>query len=141
MGSISLAGCVLGELIGRKPFLPGNNYLDQLELILQLVMGGESGLPDAMINDFVSSDNAKNVLKRLIKKNKAKLSHEDEYYSNKVGGTPDCIFDKLKVLFPTTNPLLLDFMSKLLVFNPNERSTIDVCICIYIYLYLYLLIQ
>ena len=32
------------------------------------------------------------------------------------------------VLFPDANPLALDLLSKMLVFNPNKRATIEECI-------------
>ena len=36
-------GCIFGELLGRKPLLPGEDYINQLKLIVKLVgrqMGG-----------------------------------------------------------------------------------------------------
>jgi len=33
-----------------------------------------------------------------------------------------------KVLFPDAKPLALDLLSKMLVFNPNKRATIEQCI-------------
>ena len=31
------AGCILGELLGRKTLLPGRDYLDQLKLIVKML--------------------------------------------------------------------------------------------------------
>lgn len=30
-------GCILGELLGRRPMFPGKDYIDQLKLIIQKV--------------------------------------------------------------------------------------------------------
>jgi serine/threonine protein kinase len=34
------AGCILGELLGRRPLFPGKDYVQQIELITKVCKGG-----------------------------------------------------------------------------------------------------
>jgi serine/threonine protein kinase len=53
-------GCIFAELIGRKPWLPGDDYIHQLTLICQKI-----GKPREDQLGFVSSEKAKRFMMRL----------------------------------------------------------------------------
>lgn len=52
-------GCIMAELVLRKPFFPGSDYLDQLKLIVQNV----GSLEDEDMK-FISSNKAKRFMKK-----------------------------------------------------------------------------
>jgi len=93
-------GCVLAEMILRRPLFPGNNYIDQLKHIFD-VMG--TPLPDEM--DWIKSDQAKQwilKLKPIKPKNFYKMF--EKYFDNE-NDLKECV----------------DLTNKLLEINPNKR--------------------
>lgn len=84
-------GCILGELLMRKPILPGENLINQLNLIMNLV-----GSPNDSDLDDILSERAKIYIRTRPK----------------LPGIPFNLF------FPGANPLIIDLLEKLLVFNP-----------------------
>eukprot|EP00457_Paulinella_chromatophora_P007019 gb/GEZN01007039.1/.p1 GENE.gb/GEZN01007039.1/~~gb/GEZN01007039.1/.p1 ORF type:complete len:474 (-),score=86.69 gb/GEZN01007039.1/:166-1557(-) len=86
-------GCVLAELLNRKVLFPGKNYLSQLELILQKI-----GTPSAEDLELVHK-NAKRYIEGL-----GHLQGMD-----------------WKKEFPAADPLALDLLQKMLLFNPHKR--------------------
>jgi serine/threonine protein kinase len=91
-------GCILAELLKRKPFLPGTETKTQLELIID-IFGNPT---DEEINN-IHKEKSRKFLKSLPKKT----------------AKP---FD---TLFPNANPLALDLLQKLTVFDPQTRITVD----------------
>jgi len=88
-------GCILGELVGRKPMFPGRDTFHQMSLIIGIL--GTPDLPtepDEETKDFVS---------RVPKKARIPL--------NKV--------------FPSANKHALDLIEKLLTFDPEQRITVE----------------
>ena len=51
-------GCILAELLGRKPLFPGKDYVHQLNLITKVI-----GTPDEQDLYFVTSDKARRYLR------------------------------------------------------------------------------
>lgn len=94
-------GCILGEIINRKPILKGSSTREQVELILNRL-----GTPSEEEITANSSKAVGDALRRMNVRNP----------------TP------LKDFFPTASPLALDLLSKLLVFDPRKRFSIDVSI-------------
>lgn len=94
-------GCILGELLGRTPLFQGDHYLDQIQRIASVL-----GSPTQTDLEFVTKKEAREFVMKLPKKK----------------GKP------YNVLFPNANPLALDLLAKMLVFNPNKRATIEDCI-------------
>ena len=94
-------GCIFAELLGRTPIFPGDHYLDQIQKINSVL-----GSPSSSDLEFVTKKEAREFVMKLPKKK----------------GKP------FNVLFPDANPLALDLLSKMLVFNPNKRATIEECI-------------
>lgn len=88
-------GCIFAEMLQRKPFLPGTDTKNQIELICEYL-----GIPDV--------DNMKNIpeqSKKLIK----------NLPKNKKNGRD------FKKLFSFADPMAVDLLQKLLTFDPEKR--------------------
>ena len=91
-------GCILAELHGRKPLFPGDDYIKQMNLIF-----GVLGTPSKEDMKFITNEKALEYIKSLKKK-------------------PKISFDKI---YRDANPLALDLLDKMLVFNPGRRISVD----------------
>lgn len=91
-------GCIFAELLGRNPLFPGDHYLDQIQKIISVL-----GSPSKDDLDFITNSQAKEFVMKLPKRTK-------QHYN---------------VLFPKANPVALDLLAKMLVFNPNKRYTVE----------------
>ena len=91
-------GCIFGELLIRKPILPGTEMNHQLDLITTLI-----GSPSDDDINAISNKKAREKLIRMPKK-KGK---------------------KLELVFNGCDPMALDLLKKLLVFNPDNRLTAE----------------
>ena len=94
-------GCILAELLGRKPLFPGKDYVHQLNLITKVI-----GTPDEQDLYFVTSDKARRYLRQLP-------------YSKPMD---------FKRLYPEANPLACDLIEKMLIFNPEKRINVEECL-------------
>ncbi|XP_072987100.1 mitogen-activated protein kinase homolog MMK2-like isoform X2 [Typha latifolia] len=95
-------GCILGEIVTRKPLFPGKDYTQQLKLITELI-----GSPDDANLWFVQRDDARRHVKQL----------------------PKCPKQNFAVRFPTMHPEAIDLLERMLVFDPSERITVDEALC------------
>ena len=91
-------GCILAELLGRKPLLPGKDYIDQIKLITDVL-----GTPADEDLLFIQSSKARNYLK------------SQPHQPRKPWAT----------LFPSASAPALDLLSQMLVFDPNKRITVE----------------
>ena len=91
-------GCILAEMITGKATFPGKSTLNQIELILEL-----QGRPSNEDLESLDSNLAVNLLNN-IKANKKR---------------------SFKQLFGHAPPEALDFLRKLLTFNPKKRITVE----------------
>ncbi|OQR91469.1 mitogen-activated protein kinase, partial [Achlya hypogyna] len=92
-------GCILAEMIGRRPLFPGSDFLHQLKIILEVV-----GTPtDESQMAFITNHRAKRFILKQSKKAPVPLAS----------------------LYPRASPLCLDLLGKMLVFNPRERISVD----------------
>jgi len=94
-------GCIFSELLGRNPLFPGDHYLDQIQKIISVL-----GSPTKEDLNFITNSQAKDFVLKLPKRTKQPFSN----------------------LFQKANPVALDLLSKMLVFNPNKRYTIEQCL-------------
>lgn len=94
-------GCIFSELLGRNPLFPGDHYLDQIQKIISVL-----GSPTKDDLNFITNSQAKEFVLKLPKRTKQQFS----------------------VLFQKANPVALDLLSKMLVFNPYKRYTIEQCL-------------
>jgi len=93
-----LSGCILAELHGRKPLFPGDDYIKQMNLIFSVL-----GTPSKSDMKFITNEKALEYIKSLKKQ-------------------PKIPFNKI---YKDANPLALDLLDKMLIFNPHERITVD----------------
>ncbi|KAG9449741.1 hypothetical protein H6P81_009706 [Aristolochia fimbriata] len=90
-------GCIFAELLGRKAIFPGNDCLDQLKRIVSIL----GSMPESDL-EFIDNPKARKYIKGLP-------------YSS---GTP------FVRLYPNANPLALDLLQKMLVFDPSKRISV-----------------
>lgn len=91
-------GCTLGEIISGKVLFPGENYIEQVNLIID-----KRGTPDEDTMEMISNDNAKKYIESLGGKDKIPLND----------------------LVPFNNTDAQDLIDRLLDLNPTTRITVD----------------
>ena len=94
-------GCILAELLGRKPLFPGKDYVHQLNLITKVL-----GSPSEEDLAFVDSEKAKRYMRSLPTAPRAPLSR----------------------FYPQASPAALDLCDRMLAFNPLRRATVEECL-------------
>ncbi|XP_078441851.1 MAP kinase 4 [Wolffia australiana] len=95
-------GCIIAEIARRAPLFPGRDYVHQLRLITELI-----GSPDDSSLGFLRSDNARRYVKQLPRYPKQNFSAR----------------------FPQMSPEAVDLLEKMLVFDPNQRITVEQALC------------
>ncbi|XP_071703660.1 mitogen-activated protein kinase 7-like isoform X1 [Rutidosis leptorrhynchoides] len=91
-------GCIFAEILGRKPLFPGTECLNQLRLIIN-ILGSQN---DDNIG-FIDNTKARRFIKTL----------------------PHTRGISLSSLYPMADPLALDLLKKMLVFDPTKRITVS----------------
>jgi len=61
-------GCILAEILGKQPLLPGNDYLDQVNKIVNVL-----GSPTEEQMAFISNESAKKYIRKLKNTKKVPL--------------------------------------------------------------------
>jgi len=90
-------GCIFAELLARKPYFPGEDYIDQLTIICNKI----GKLPEEDL-DFVTSEKAKRFMRKLPDKPRIPFHQQ----------------------FPKTPATALDLLSKMLKIHPKKRITV-----------------
>eukprot|EP01025_Chloroclados_australasicus_P012256 TRINITY_DN15619_c0_g1_i1.p4 TRINITY_DN15619_c0_g1~~TRINITY_DN15619_c0_g1_i1.p4 ORF type:complete len:175 (-),score=25.40 TRINITY_DN15619_c0_g1_i1:289-813(-) len=90
-------GCILGEMLQRKPLFPGKDYLNQIKLIIQML-----GTPSDQDLSFLASSKAKAYLKSQYGMRKDFKRH-----------------------FVNANPKALDLLDRMLKFDPRKRISVE----------------
>lgn len=91
-------GCILAEMIGGRPLFPGKHYIEQINLILDVV-----GSPDEADLVSIVNERARNYISLLPVRQR----------------TP------WKKLYPQASDLALNMLDFLLTFNPNRRVSVE----------------
>ncbi|DAZ97127.1 TPA: hypothetical protein N0F65_010450 [Lagenidium giganteum] len=91
-------GCILGELISRKPMFPGTDFMDQLTRVFKVIP-----IPEKDKRGYYIEKDALKFLSSL----------------------PTTAPNALENMCKNVTPLALDLMQKLLCFNPKERISAD----------------
>ena len=94
-------GCIFAELLARCPLFRGENYLDQIKKINDIL-----GSPSENDMSFISDPKARKFITDLPKTKKIEFN---QIYTN-------------------ANPLALDLLEKMLCFNPEKRIKIEQCL-------------
>eukprot|EP00049_Salpingoeca_infusionum_P023755 m.13773 g.13773 ORF g.13773 m.13773 type:complete len:535 (-) comp6011_c0_seq2:721-2325(-) len=92
-------GCIFAEMVCRRPLFPGENLLDQVNLIFNVI-----GTPSEPNTRWISHDRARQYVLQLQPRRPQNMCH---------------------VLGISQNAVLEDLLQKLLAFNPDHRVTID----------------
>ncbi|KAE8715677.1 Mitogen-activated protein kinase 7 [Hibiscus syriacus] len=90
-------GCIFAEILGRKPIFPGTECLNQLKLIIN-VLGSQQEADLA----FIDNPKARRYIKSLPYSRRTHFSH----------------------LYPQADPLAIDLLQRMLVFDPSKRITV-----------------
>ncbi|KDD76079.1 protein kinase-like protein [Helicosporidium sp. ATCC 50920] len=90
-------GCILAELLGRKPLFPGKDYIDQLKMILKVL-----GTPSEEELGFITAPKARSYIRSL----------------------PAAPPADLRALFPEASAQALDLLGKMLQFDPRRRVSV-----------------
>ncbi|GAM18017.1 hypothetical protein SAMD00019534_011920 [Acytostelium subglobosum LB1] len=90
----------MAELIGRKPLFKGDNYVDQVRRIVNIL-----GMPCQEDIDQINNQNARDFIRKIVLENE--------------------IPKTFKEMFPYVCPLGIDLLEKMLKFNPNKRITAE----------------
>ena len=93
--------CTFAELLSKKYLFPGDNYLNQIKLIIEIV--GSQTDEDLQ---FITNSNVKNYVKQFKGIKRKNLEELLDYHY----------------------PLAIDLLNKMLVFNPNKRISIEECL-------------
>lgn len=91
-------GCIFAELLGRKPYLAGDDYIDQLTLITEKL----GKIPEADM-DFVTTEKAKRFLRKLPDKDPVPLERQ----------------------FPRAPAEAIDLLNKMLQIHPRKRLNVE----------------
>ena len=91
-------GCILGELLLRKPLMPGKDPENQLDLIFSLF-----GTPPEEDINAIPNARSRRMMDRL----------------------PRRVAKDLKVVFKGSNPKAVDLLIKMLEFNPDKRISVE----------------
>ena len=94
-------GCAFAELLSKKFLFPGDNYIAQIKLIIDVL-----GTQDVSDLNFISNSSAKSFVMQF--QNIPKKNFKD--------------------ILKCENPQAVDLVEKMLVFNPDKRFSIEDCL-------------
>lgn len=92
-------GCILAEILGRRPLFPGRDYIHQLSLVIDLI-----GTPSARDMEHIHLDRARKFIEEHLPQTEPK---------------------RLSEVFPAAPSALLDLLAQMLVFDPAGRITVE----------------
>ena len=90
-------GCILAEMLGRRPLFPGKDYISQLSLIMRTI-----GSPPESDLSFVTSDKAQLYLRSL----------------------PVIERTSFAALYPAAPPSAVTLVEQMLTFSPDRRINV-----------------
>lgn len=91
-------GCIFMEILIREPLFPGRDYVQQLNLITQLI-----GSPNDGDLGFLRNDNARRYIRQLPRYDRQPLAQR----------------------YPHINASAIDLIDKMLVFDPAARISVE----------------
>ena len=84
----------MAELLGRQPFFPADNNLDELQKIISVL-----GSPSENDLEFITDQKTKTFVSRVAKRTKQSFN----------------------LMFSNANPVALDLLGKMLTFSPKKK--------------------
>jgi len=90
-------GCILAEILGRKPLFPGRDFVHQMRLIIEVI-----GSPEERDMNFLTSQYARRYITSLPPKKRVNFAE----------------------IYPHANPHAIDLLERLLLFNPHHRLSV-----------------
>lgn len=116
-------GCILAELLIRRPLFPGRDSFHQISLIISIL-----GTP----NDIDDDDKKENSRYRINpgqlssrgSKSERQIKKKREKKLGFMRGLPKKPSIPLCQVIPDASPVALDLLNKLLVFDPDKRLTV-----------------
>ena len=90
------AGCIFAEMLEGKPLFPGKDHVNQFSIITELL-----GTPPDDVIHTICSENTLRFVQSLPKRERVPLSQK----------------------FKTADPLAIDLLERMLVFDPKKRIT------------------
>lgn len=94
-------GCIFAELLGRVPLFIGNNYVELIEKIFEVL-----GTPGTEDMEFIENISIRRFLMSFMKKEKKDW----------------------KILYPKVDLIAIDLLDKMLDFNYKKRITVQECL-------------
>lgn len=94
-------GCIHGELMSGQPLFPGETTMDQLERILDFT-------------GFPNNDDIKSIRSKYVRTMLESVNIKQDYQA-----------PPLRTRFPNATPEALDFLQKLMTFDPSKRMTAE----------------
>ncbi|KAK4047694.1 mitogen activated protein kinase [Microbotryomycetes sp. JL201] len=91
-------GCIIGEMISRKPLFPGRDYHTQLQMILDV-----TGTPTIDEFQAISSKRSRDYLRTMTPRKKVPIS----------------------VIYPGATAEACDLIERCLTFDPKKRITVE----------------
>lgn len=91
-------GCILGEMILKRPLFPGNDYVQQLVLVTDII-----GSPTEDEISSINSEHARRFVRKNLMDRRRKAMSE---------------------VFPNAPDLLRDLLDRMLVFDPSRRISV-----------------
>ncbi|XP_057526267.1 mitogen-activated protein kinase 3-like [Amaranthus tricolor] len=91
-------GCIFMELMNRRPLFPGKDHVHQMRLLTELL-----GTPTEADLGFLQNEDARRYIRQL----------------------PPQPCQPLRQSFPHVNPLAIDLIERMLIFDPTRRITVE----------------
>lgn len=92
-------GCILGEMLLKRPLFQGNDYMQQLNLVVDMI-----GSPSQDEIESIQSESSRRFIRNSLM-NRPRKSMEE--------------------IFPNAPPLLRDLLNRILVFDARKRISVD----------------
>lgn len=103
-------GCILAELLLKRPIFPGKDYKSQLILIFQ----------------FLGTPPVEELMKLPNKRARQYILQDLPHYSLEMCGLNPT--NLVKIFGTNCNPLAIDLLLKMLKFDPSKRLTVSECL-------------
>lgn len=109
-------GCILGELIGGKPLFPGTSTMNQLDRIIEV-----TGVVFVLWFPFMV------ILGRPSQEDIIQI--KSSFAMTMLESLPESDRRPFSDIFPKVDEDTIDFLEKLLCFNPEKRPTAQKALC------------